>query len=87
MQLVPGAHQPFAQIGWQGLGIAPSVRPFLALANQVGIDVSLVCQVIRYRAVDLFKSKQVEILADGCSGFGTPNAFTIESREMRVAAT
>jgi hypothetical protein len=37
MQLVPSAHQPFAQIGRQRRRNAPSFGPFVALANQVGI--------------------------------------------------
>src|SRR2546423_14193738 len=64
MQLVTSAHESITQIGWQWVGVALSFGPLLALTNQVGIDVSLVCQVVRYGPIDLLEAKKLEILAD-----------------------
>jgi hypothetical protein len=45
------------------------------LPSQVGIDVGLISQVVRYGAIDFFEAKQVEILADGFRGFATPECM------------
>ncbi len=71
MQLVPSAHESLAQIVWQRFGIALFFGPLFALANQVGIDTSLVCQVVRYDAVDLFEAKKLEVLTDGLRRLAT----------------
>jgi hypothetical protein len=64
VQLVASAHESLAQIGWQRIGLAPPLRPFLALADQVSVDVSLVCEVVGDGTVDLFEPKKLEILAN-----------------------
>ena len=87
MQLVPSAHQSLAKIGWQRFRVALSFRPLLVLANQVGIDFSLVCEVVCDGAVDLFEPKKLEILADGLRDSPRRNAWTIESKEIRVPVT
>src|SRR5580658_9788670 len=64
VQLIAGPVQPFAKIRWQRFGVTFSFRPLLVLADHVGIDGSLVRQVIRDGAIDLFEPKKLEILAN-----------------------
>jgi hypothetical protein len=64
VQLVASAHESLTQIDWQRIGIAPRFRPLLVLADQVSVDVSLVCEVVGDGAVDLFKPKKLEFLAN-----------------------
>lgn len=65
----PSAHESLAKIGGQRLGVAPSFRPFLILANQVSVNVCLVCEVVRDGAVYFFETKQLEVLAVGLRRF------------------
>ncbi len=64
MHLFTSAHESLAQTSWQCFGVTLSFGPLLALADEVGIDVSLVCEVVRYGAVDFFQTKKLEVLAD-----------------------
>ena len=64
MQLSPSAHQPLAKIRRQRLGIAFTFSPFVLLAEDIGIDLSLVCEIAVDRAVNSFEPQQVEILTN-----------------------
>jgi hypothetical protein len=87
MQLVPGARESLSQIAWQRFGVALSFRPRLNLTNQIRIDVSLVCQVVRYGAVYLFERKELEILANRLRIFAAPERMDDRIREIRLPAT
>ena len=54
----PSAHQPLTKVGRQRFGVAASLCPLRALANQVGIDFSLVCEVVGDGAVYFFKRRR-----------------------------
>ena len=64
VQRIPSANEPLAKVVPQRFGVAPSFRPLLVLANQVGVDFGLVCEIVGDGAVNLFKPKQLEVLAD-----------------------
>ncbi len=87
MELIPSTNQSLAKVGWQWFSVAPSFRPLFVLANQVVIDVQLVGEVVRDRAVDLFEPQKLEVLADRLRRFAARNAWTIESSEIRVSTT
>jgi len=69
MQLVTGTDEPLAQIDWQRLGVAPSFRPSFVLPNEVGIYVSLMCEIVGNGAVNLFQPQDLEVLTDGLCRF------------------
>ena len=64
MHLFPSVQEFLAQIRTQWFGATLSSGPFLTLSDEEGIDFRLVCQIIRYGALDLFQTKKLEVLAD-----------------------
>jgi hypothetical protein len=75
VHVFPGARESLAQIRRQRFSVTLSFGPLVALASQVGIDVSLICQIVRYGAINLFEAKKLKILADGFRGFTTPECM------------
>ena len=57
------------------------LRPLLVLADQAGIDGSLVRQVMRDSAIDLSEPKKVEILANRprCPNRGSSARYSVRS--------
>ncbi len=69
MQLITGTDEPLAEIECQWFGGAACFHPSFVLPNQVGIDISLVREIVGNSAVNFFQPKDLEILADGLCRF------------------
>ena len=65
MHLFTNVHESVTQAGRHWFGVSLPFGPLIVLADEVGLNSRLICEVVRYGAVDLLQTKKLEILADG----------------------